>query len=249
MAKPASRQELIDYCLRALGSPVIEINVDDDQVEDRIDEAIQFYQEYHSDAVVRKFLKHQVTEDDITNRYIDLPESLLFVNRIFPIGGIGAQSGIFNIQYQMHINDLFGLRNPGDLVNYAMTRQYMSLIEMEINGMSQQTTFSRHRNRLYIEMDWANKIKAGEYLIVEGYETLNPDTYTDVYNDMLLKRYATALIKKQWGANLIKFAGLQLPGGVTLDGRQIYDDAINDINAIEEKMQSSYEMPPDFFIG
>lgn len=249
MAKPNSRQELIDYCLRALGAPVIEINVDDDQLDDRIDEAIQFYQEYHSDAVVRKYLKHQITSNDITNRYITLPESLLFVNRILGIGGLNAQAGLFSVQYQMHINDLFGLRQPGDLVSYELARQYMSLIDMQVNGIQQQITFSRHRNRLDIEIDWENNVNVGDYIIVEGYETIDPEDYTDVYNDMLLKRLAIALIKRQWGANLIKFEGLQLPGGVSLNGRAIYDDAINDITALEEKMQLNYECPPDFFVG
>lgn len=248
MAKPNSRESLINYCMRSLGAPVIEINVDEDQVEDRIDEAIQFYQEYHSDAVVRVYRKHIVTTDDVTNQYITLPNSLLFVNRIFPFNS-SSGSGMFSIDYQIHLNDIFDLKGHGSLLNYTMLKQHMSLMDQQINGMQQLSTFSRHQNRLYVEADWSDKISAGEYIIIEGYETVDPDAFNDVYNDRFLKKYATALIKRQWGLNLIKFEGMQLPGGVTLNGRQIYEDATQDIEKIEEAMQLTYEMPPDFFVG
>tara|TARA_A100001015_G_scaffold143831_1_gene159629 strand:+ start:2386 stop:3135 length:750 start_codon:yes stop_codon:yes gene_type:complete len=249
MAIVNTRQKLIDYCLRNLGAPVIEINVDEDQIEDRIDEAIQFYQEYHSDAVVRMYRKHQVTSDDITNRYITLPDNFLFVNRVFPFNSAQEGTSLFSLDYQLHLQDVYSLRQPGLLVNYEMTKQYMSLIDRNINGMQELTTFSRHQNRLYIETQWGDTIGAGEYIIIEGYETLDPNTYTDVYNDRFLKKYATALLKRQWGLNLIKFEGMQLPGGVTLNGRQIYDDAVQDIEKIEEEMQLTYEMPADFYVG
>ena len=236
MAIVNTRQKLIDYCLRNLGAPVIEINVDEDQIEDRIDEAIQFYQEYHSDAVVRMYRKHQVTSDDITNRYITLPDNFLFVNRVFPFNSAQEGTSLFSLDYQLHLQDVYSLRQPGLLVNYEMTKQYMSLIDRNINGMQELTTFSRHQNRLYIETQWGDTIGAGEYIIIEGYETLDPNTYTDVYN-------------RQWGLNLIKFEGMQLPGGVTLNGRQIYDDAVQDIEKIEEEMQLTYEMPADFYVG
>ena len=246
MAKPNSRQGLIDYCLRALGAPVIEINVDEDQLEDRIDEAMQFYQEYHSDSIVRNYRKHLVTADDVTNKYVTLPDSMIFVNGVWPINASSTQAGMFSVEYQMHLNDLYNLRHPGVLIYYEMTKQYMSLIDLKINGMSQRSTFSRHQNRIYIEGD---DLEEGIYIIVEGHEVLDPDTYTDIYNDMLLKKYLTALIKRQWGLNLIKFEGMQLPGGVTLNGRQIYDDATQDIEKIEETMQLTYEKPTDFFVG
>jgi hypothetical protein len=250
MPKPNSRQTLIDYCLRSLGEPVIEVNVDEDQVEDRIDEAIQFYQEYHSDAVVRVYRKHLVTAEDVANEYIELPDSLLFVNRIFPFGGTSSSNGgMFSIEYQLHLNDILDLRNVGSLITYEMTKRHLALIDRQINGMQQISTFSRHQNRLYVEADWSNKIGVGEYIIVEGYETIDPDAFNDVYNDRFLKKYATALIKRQWGLNLIKFEGMQLPGGVTLNGRQIYDDAIQDIEKIEEDMELTYSFPPDFFVG
>jgi len=246
MAKPNTRQSLIDYALRALGSPVIEINVDDTQLEDRLDEALQFYQEYHSDSIVRNYRKHLVTADDVTNGYVTLPDSMIFVNSVWPIMASTSQTGMFSIEYQMHLNDLYNLRHPGVLIDYEMTKQYMSLIDLKINGMSQRSTFSRHQNRIYIE---GNDLEEGIYIIVEGHEILDPDTYTDIYNDMLLKKYLIALIKRQWGLNLIKFEGMQLPGGVTLNGRQIYDDAVQDIEKIEETMQLTYEKPTDFFVG
>jgi hypothetical protein len=249
MAIVDSRQKLIDYTLRNLGAPVIEINVDEDQIEDRIDEAIQFYQEYHSDGVVRIYRKHQVDSDDISNRYISLPENFLFVNRVLPFSSAQDGTGMFSLDYQLHLQDIYNLRQPGLVVNYEMTKQYMSLIERNINGMQELTTFSRHQNRLYIETKWGDSIKENDYIIIEGYETLDPDTYRDVYNDRFLKKYATALIKRQWGLNLIKFEGMQLPGGVTLNGRQIYDDAVQDIEKIEEDMQLTYEMPADFYVG
>jgi hypothetical protein len=246
MAKPNSRQTLIDYALRAIGAPVIEINVDEDQLEDRVDEAMQFYQEYHSDSIVRNYRKHLVTADDVTNKYVTLPDSMIFVNSVWPINASSTQAGMFSVEYQMHLNDLYNLRHPGVLIDYEMTKQYMSLIDLKINGMGQRSTFSRHQNRIYIEGD---DLEEGIYIIVEGHEVLDPDTYTDIYNDMLLKKYLTALIKRQWGANLIKFEGMQMPGGVTLNGRQIYDDAISDIEKIEETMQLTYEKPTDFFVG
>ena len=248
MAKPTSRQTLIDYALRNLGAPVIEINVDEDQLDDRLDEALQFYQEYHSDAVIRNYRKHLITESDKTNGYVTLPDSMLFVNRVFSLKSTSTASNMFSIDYQLHLNDLYNLRHPGAMIDFEMTKQYMALIDRNINGMQQRTNFSRHQNRLYVEGDDL-ATEVGKYLIVEGYEIVDPDTYTDVYNDKFLKKYLTALIKRQWGLNLIKFEGMQLPGGVTLNGRQIYDDAVQDIEKIEEQMQLEHEMPPDFFVG
>lgn len=248
MAKPTSRQELADYCLRALGAPVLEINIDEDQIEDRIDEAIQFYQEYHSDAVVRTFYKHQVTEEDYTYNYIPLPPQLISVLRVLNLSS-GDAADMFSVKYQMFLNDLYGLRNPESLINYEMTKQYMGAIEMILTGNSQQIIFTRHMNRLSIQDDWKNFVKVGQYIIIEGYQTIDPNQYTDVYNDMLLKKYLTALLKRQWGINLLKFEGMQLPGGVTINGRAIYEDALNDIEKIETDFDTKYQMPPDFFMG
>ena len=248
MARPTSRATLIDYCLRRLGHPVIEINVDDDQVEDRIDDALQFYQEYHSDAVQRVYLKHQLTADDITNGWIPVTDATVFVTRVLPISNTLSTSNMFSAKYQMYLNDLYNLNYMGSLINYVQTMSYMSMIDTVISGASEITHFNRHLNRLHLRLDWSD-VTVGQYIIVEGYQIVDPDTYSDVYNDMFLKQYATALIKQQWGANLLKFEGMVLPGGVTLNGRQIFDDATNEIAQIKEQMQLSYETPPMFFVG
>ena len=249
MATPSSRQQLIDYCLRSLGAPVIEINVDDDQVEDRVDEAIQFYQEYHSDAVIRTYTKHLITAQDVTNKYIDLPERYLFVSRIFPMtNNSSSSSGMWSARYQMHLNDVYDLQYAGALVNYEMTRQFLEMLDMQLNGVP-PVRFNRHMNRLHIDVDWTRTIIEGDYIMIDAYSTIDPTTYTDIYNDIFLKKYTTALIKRQWGTNLSKFEGIQLPGGVTMNGRQILEDANQEIAKLEEEMEAKYEKPVDFFVG
>jgi hypothetical protein len=248
MSKPGSRQELADYCLRALGAPVVEINIDDDQLGDRIDEAFQFYREYHSDATIRRYRKHQVTATDVTNEYIDIPETFIHVSRVLPFQVTGG-AGDFNVEYQIMLNDIYDLRGPNSVLHYAMSQQHLALVDTLFDGKDQTVRFNRHMNRLFIETRWGTDIKAGEFIIIEGYETVDPATFTDVYNDIFLKKYLTALIKRQWGTNLKKFGGLQLPGGVEINGQQIYDEANEEIKEIEEQMQSRYEMPPLDFMG
>ena len=251
MAKPASRQDLIDYCLRKLGSPVLEINVDGDQLEDRVDEALQMYQEFHSDATIKTYLKHQVTATDVTNKYIPISSDVVFVSRLFPLASAtNTSTNMFGIKYQMMLNDISDLQNfSGDLAYYEQMQQYLSMLDMKLNGHP-QVTFSRHQDRLLIHGDFEDKdIKANDYVIAEVYQIIDPDTHTSVYNDMWLKDYTTALIKQQWGANLIKFEGMQLPGGVTLNGRQIFEDAMADIEKLQERIRLEQELPPDFFVG
>ena len=249
MATPNTRQKLIDYCLRSLGHPVIEINVDEDQLEDRVDEAIQYYQEYHGDAVVRNLLKHQVTSADITNGYISIPANanILSINNVFNTSN--SQSGMFSVDYQLHLNDIFDLTNShGGIVNYEMTKQFMSLIDRNINGMFELIEYSRHKNQVAFHSDTLKGME-GLYVVFDGYSVIDETTYTDVYNDAFIKKYTTALFKRQWGMNLIKFEGMVLPGGVTLNGRQIFDDAKEEIQLLEETMQLKHEMPPLDFIG
>ena len=248
MSKPGSRQELADYCLRALGAPVFEINIDDDQLGDRIDEAFQFYREYHSDATIRRYRKHQVTATDVTNEYIDIPETFIHISRVLPFQVTGG-AGDFNVEYQIMLNDIYDLRGPNSVLHYAMSQQHLALVDTLFDGKDQTVRFNRHMNRLFIETRWGTDVKAGEFVIIEGYETVDPATFTDVYNDIFLKKYLTALIKRQWGTNLKKFGGLQLPGGVEINGQQIYDEANEEIKEIEEQMQSRYEMPPLDFMG
>ena len=251
MANPTSRATLIDYCKRKLGDPVIEINVDEDQLEDRVDEALQYYQEYHSDATLRTYLKHQVTSTDISNEYISLSSNIIFVSKLFPISSsFNSSFNFFDIKYQMMLNDIADLQNfAGDLAYYEQMQQYLSLIDVKLNGHP-QVQFQRKQNRLYIFGDVAdNDIKEGEYIVAEVYEIVDPSAHTSVFNDMWMKEYTTALIKQQWGSNLLKFEGMQLPGGVVLNGRQIFDDATTDIDKLRETIRMEHEMPPDFFVG
>ena len=247
MASITSREELKDYCLRSLGAPVVEVNVDNDQVEDRIDDAFQFYREYHFDAVEKVYLKHEITSTDITNQYIEMAEAVVGIERVFPFMNKSTGTNIFDIKYQILINDLYTLMST-DLIYYTEVRQELELINQLLVGQK-PIRFNRHMNRLHIDMDWAADVVPGTFIIVECWRILDPDEFTNVYNDMFLKRYATAQIKKQWGNNLKKFAGVQLPGGVTLNGEIIYQEAIEEIRQIETEIQSRFELPVDMFVG
>ena len=247
MAIPTSRSEFKEYCLRALGKPVISINVDDDQVEDRIDEALKYYGDYHFDATEKIYYKHQVTSTDITNKYIRLPENIIGAVNLFSIGDPSVRSDdLFNIRYQIALNDLYTLTSVS-LVPYYMVMQHLSVIQELLVG-KQPIRFSRHRNLLHIDMDW-NTITAGEYFIVECYQVIDPEVYTDVWGDRWLARYATQLVKRQWGNNLKKFGGMQMPGGVTFNGQQIYDEADAEIKKMEEEMILNYSLPVMDMIG
>jgi len=250
MANPTSRATLIDYCLRRLGDPVIEINVDPDQLEDRVDEALQYYQEFHSDATLRTYLKHLVTSDDVTNEYISLSTDIQFLSKMFKVHGGQMSRNFFDIKYQLHLNDIANMHTYiGDLAYYEQMQQYLSLLDMKLNGHP-QVQFSRKQNRLYIFGEFVDQdIQAGDYIVAEVYKIIDPSTHTSVFNDMWLKEYTTALIKQQWGANLIKFEGMQLPGGVMLNGRQLFDDASSDIDRLRESIRLEHEMPADFFMG
>lgn len=249
MATPSSRQELVDYCLRALGAPVIEINVDEDQLEDRVDEALQFYQEYNSDATKKLFLPHEITQGNIDDKYIDLDNAILSVERILPITADNSSVNMFDVKYQLHLNDVYHLGNLGNLAYYEQVQQNLALYDMKLgSGGSELIRFNRHEHRLYLDID-QDDLRLGEYIIVVCHMINDPDAVTEVYGDMYLKKYTTALIKRQWGANLIKFEGMQLPGGVTLNGRQLFDDATADIERIEEQMRLTHELPVNFFTG
>lgn len=249
MAKPNSRATLIDYCLRNLGAPVIEINVDEDQIDDRVDEALQFYQHYHADAIEKVFLKHQVTQTDIDNGYIAINDLVTDVLRVLPIRDTYSANNLFDIKYQMHLNDMFSLGYMGSLLEYSMAQQYLSTLDIVIDSDDKFISFDRHRNRLRIDMDWNAEVVVDDYLVVECYRIIDPDTFTDVYNDYYLKKYLTSLLKKQWGTNLLKFEGMQMPGGVTFNGRQLFDDAVAELEKLEEEVRLNWEQPVDFYTG
>ena len=246
-SKPASREELKQFCLRRLGAPLLEINVDDDQVEDCIEMSFSYYYDYHYDATEKVYLAHAVTQTDIDNKYLSIDDSVIGVINILALGNSYSTNNLFNLRYQIALNDLFAF-NTGPFATYYMALQNVALAEELFVG-KQAIRFQRHSNRLHIDIAWGEKVVLGEYIIVEAYQKINPDTYTDVYNDRWLQRYCTAQIKKQWGENLKKFEGLSMPGGITFNGQKIWDEATDEIQAIEAEMISSYSLPVTDMLG
>jgi hypothetical protein len=247
MAVPTTRSEFKEYCLRKLGKPVIEINVDDDQVEDRIDESLRYYWDYHFDGTEKLYYKHQVTSQNMIDKYITLPENIIGAIRVFPIADPMVRSDdLFNIRYQIALNDLYTLTSVS-MVPYYMVMEHLALITEMLVGQ-QPIRYNRHKDRLYVDMDWG-KINVGEYLLVEAYEVIDPNEWTDVWADRWLQNYVTAKIKYQWGSNLTKFTGMQLPGGVQFNGEKILGDAQQEIEKMEAEMISSYSLPVSDMVG
>lgn len=247
MAQPTTRKEFKEWCLRKLGKPVIEINVDQDQAEDRIDEALSYYWDYHFDGTEKTFLKHQITQTDIDNGYITVPENIIGAVNIFDLGSnITASTGMFNVQYQFVLNNLHDFINY-NMVNFYMSMQHLQFMEEILVG-KQPIRYNRHINRLYIDTDW-KRLTVGNYIVAECYSIVDPATYADVWKDRWLQNYATAKIKFQWGSNLTKFVGMSLPGNVQFNGEQILADAREEIQRLEEDMISSYSLPVVDMIG
>jgi hypothetical protein len=246
MAAPTTRSEFKENCLRRLGKPVIEINVDDDQVEDRIDEALRFYWDYHFDGSEKVYYKQQVTAQDKYNKYITLPENILGVVNLFDIGSAIGTNNLFSIRYQIALNDLYTLTSV-NMLPYYMAMSHIQFIEQMLVG-KQPLRFNRHTNKLYIDMDW-DRVEPGMYIIVEAYEVIDPDTYVDAWSDRWLLRYAACLIKQQWGNNLKKFSGAKMTGGITYNGQQIYDEATQERQELEKEMIYSYSLPVTDMIG
>lgn len=319
----SSRQGLIDYCLRRLGFPVIEINVDEDQVTDRVDDALQYFQEYHFDGVERVYLQHQITgatlrfsglsspsfeigetlvgatsgasckvlsidgmtisaskvtgtfvaneiltgansgfsralsatsfytPGDIENGYVSIPDAVIGVIRVLPVNGpssgMNNANNMFDVIYQFRMNDMYNLLSA-DMIYYTQMKQYLSMLDMLLVG-DRSFAYNRKTDKLEIHCNWNDVFDPGDFIIVECYRIVDPSTYTQIYNDMFLKKYATALIKKQWGDNMKKFGGMQLPGGIVMNGQQVYDEAVQELNLIEEEMQLKAELPVDFMVG
>src|SRR5210317_871521 len=268
MAIPATRETLKQYALRALGKPVIEINVDDDQLEDRLDEALQYFAQYHYDGIRRTYLKYQytsgdkaritgnssesITKNSVTtawsevNNFLVVPETVVSVINIFPFSDKGNLN-LFDVRYQLRLNDLYDFSSTS-VINYDIVLRHLDFLDHVLVG-EKPLRFNQHDNRLYVDMDWANDLQVGEYLVIEAYRKLDPTVYTDVYNDIYLKRYVTALFKKQWGANLSKFNGVTMIGGVSLNGQQIFSEALQEIEKLEQEIRSSYELNPAMMIG
>lgn len=242
MAVPTTRAEFITYCLRKLGAPVIEINVDQNQIEDRVDEALQYYWDYHFDGSDKEYYKHIITQEDVDNRYITLPENIMGVVKIFPFSNtiISPSDYLFDVRYQIALNDLHSISST-TLVPYYQNLQHISLISEILIGET-PIRYNRHMNRLYIDSNW-KRLGVGKYLIVEAYKVVDPDLYADVWKDRWLQKYCTALIKENWGTNLTKFSGMSLPGGVQFNGERILSDAQAEIAKLEEQMSNSYSLP------
>ena len=271
MATPSTKATLKTYCLRALGYGVIDINVSDDQVDDRLDEALQYFAQYHYDGIERMYLKHQITQTEIDRAktdasvtatdkvdssitaswlegkgYIPIPDTVVSVIQVFPFDD-SSTNNMFDIRYQMRLNDLYDFSSTS-IIHYQMTMQHIDYLSHILTG-EVPIRFNQHQNRLYLDMDWSNDVSADEYIIIECYRKLDPTTWTDIYDDIYIKRYATALIKRQWGANLSKFNGVQMLGGVTMNGADIFSQAQEELQRLEEQIQLSFETPIDYMVG
>tara|TARA_R100000005_G_scaffold95778_2_gene78741 strand:+ start:4187 stop:5029 length:843 start_codon:yes stop_codon:yes gene_type:complete len=280
MAQPSTKQELIDYAKRKLGAPVLEINVADEQIDDLIDDAVQFFQERHFDGVYPALFKYQITEEDINrgkakaptgvgisttsatetivgtattfsyyenSNYLKIPNSVIGVTKIFHFDGSNAvSSNMFSAKYQLFLNDVYYWGST-ELLSYSMVKTYLEDINFLLTTQK-QIRYNKRQDRLYLDIDW-NTVNAGDFFIIDCFSVLDPNSYSEVWNDSFLKKYVTSLIKKQWGQNLIKFQGVKLPGGVELNGRQLYDDAQKEIDDLMEKMSNTYELPPLDMIG
>ena len=281
MAQPASRSDLINYCKRQLGAPVLEINVADEQIDDLIDDALQYFHERHFDGVVQTYLKYKITEGDINrgrtrgnnqtvgivtttasstidgssvtfsfeenSNYLQVPPQVIGINKIFRYDGSQTvTNNMFSVKYQMFLNDIYYFSST-EILSYAMTKRYLEDMDFALNT-EKQIRFNQRQDRLYLDVDWSDVTK-DDYLIIDCYRLLDPNDFSRVWNDSFLKRYVTQLIKRQWGQNLLKFQGVKLPGGIELNGRQIYDDAQKELDVIREIMSNTYELPPLDMIG
>ena len=281
MAKPTTRLELVDYCKRQLGAPVLEINVDDDQIDDLVDDTFQYFNERHFDGVEKMYMKYKLTEEDInrgkatgtvgvgivtttatstaisgygttisnwyeTSNFIQVPDAVIGIEKVFKFDSSSISGGMFSIKYQLFLNDLYYF-NSVNLLQYAMTKSYLEDID-HLLTTDKQIRFNQRQDRLYLDLDWGAQ-QIDDFIILECYRALDPEAFVGVYNDSFVKKYLTALVKRQWGQNLIKFKGTKLPGGVELNGREIYDDAVKDLADIKERMSKEYELPPLDMIG
>ena len=282
MAQPASRTDLINYCKRQLGAPVLEINVADEQIDDLVDDALQYFQERHFDGVTQTFLKYKITQEDIdrgrarggsnntagittstatstingssvsfsfeeNSNYLQVPPEVIGITKVFKFDGSNTvTNNMFSVKYQLFLNDIYYFGST-EILTYAMTKRYLEDIDFALST-DKFIRFNQRQDRLYLDIDWGS-VTVDDYLIIDCYRLLDPNTYSRVWNDSFLKRYLTALIKRQWGQNLIKFQGVKLPGGIELNGRQIYDDAQKDLEVIREQMSNTYELPPFDMIG
>ena len=284
MSQPSSRSTFKEYCLRQLGAPVLEVNVADEQVDDLIDDGVQYFNERHFDGVTQMFMKYAVTQQDIdrgrankaenttntagivtttadatiagvstsfdwyeNSNYLQVPPEIIGVTKVMHFDGTNtATNNMFSVKYQLFLNDIY-YWGTTEILTYAMTKTYLEDIEFALTTQK-AIRFNQRQDRLYLDIDWSS-LEPGDFLVMDCYRLLNPNDYTRVWNDSFLKQYVPALIKRQWGQNLMKFQGVKLPGGVELNGRQIFDDGEKELERIREIMSNTYELPPLDMIG
>lgn len=247
MPIPNSYQSFKDYCLRRLGYPVIDINVEDDQLDDRIDDAMQYFQDYHFDGTLLTYFIHQVTQTDIDNKFLTMPANVIGVTRIFPLDDSQANVNMFDLRYQLRLNELYDFTSAS-YINYTLTLQHLRTLELLFTGLV-PIRFNRHMQQLFIDWAWGDEVNTLDVIIVECYQINDPAQFPDIYNNRWLKEYATALIARQWGENIRKYGNVQLPGGIILNGDKIYDDAVRLIERLEKECINDFGLPPAFTMG
>ena len=266
MAIPTSKATFKEYCLRRLGKPVLEINVSDDQVDDAVDYAVQKFQQYHYEGAERVYLKHKFTADEITagkanttslatdgttewleqTAFVPVPEHITAIEGIFKFTDKGTRN-MFDIRYQMRLNDLYDFTST-QIYHYYMIQQHLETIDFILEGMH-PVRYQAVQDKVYLDFDWSQDALEDQYIVIKCWRALQPDTWTEIYNQMWLKDYATAKIKKQWGTNLTKFTSVQMPGGITLNGEMIYNDAVEELKILDEQLRTTWETPPLDMIG
>jgi hypothetical protein len=242
-----TRQKFKEYILRRLGSPVIDINVDDEQVEDRIDDALLKFRDYHFDGMQHVYYPHQLTEADRNNEYITLPDDFVGVTHIFDINDSYGAMNLFNVRYQLHLNELFNISSVS-VTPYVVAMRHIEFLEEVFVG-KKPIRYNRNTDKLYIDMNWKDDTIAGQYVIIDGYREVNPEEYPDVWDEPWLKQYATALVKRQWGEHLKLYEGMNLPGGITFNGQKIWDEATEEIQKLEDTVINDYSLPVTDMIG
>lgn len=245
-----SRDELKDYCLRRLGFPVVHLELDDDQIDDRVDDALEFYQDIHFDGTEKVYYKHAITTENITNKYVSLPENLIGISKVLPFkDNLSSTNYIdyaFDPKYQLIQSEIYTVAQTSVLY-FTQVQQHLAMLDHQLRALP-SVRFNRRSGRCYLDFDWS-VVKEGDFLVFEAFVSLDAEQFTRMYNDRLLKEYTTALIKRQWGSNTKKFEGVQLIGGITISGQKIYDEAEQEIKDIELKIRSGFELPPVGFFG
>jgi hypothetical protein len=248
VSNPRTRDDFREWCLRQLGEPVMKVNINDEQLEDAIDSALQFFRDFHFDGVEHWYVSHQIDATDLTNKYITVDDDIIGITRVFPVGSTNASINMFDLRYQLRLHDLYDFTSTS-YVNYVLTQQHIRTLDLLFTGET-PIRFNRHTHKLYCDWNWgAGAIGLGEYLVMEGFKVVDPDAYADVWNDRMFKRLGTAHVKKIWGQNMKKYSGMKLPGSIVMNGQTVYDEAVAEIAEVEAIIQSTYQEPPAFHMA